>query len=210
MRWDLPTRSSLFCRSPAPSASWMTQASRGSCCEASHGRSRASRRCMSGPSGSSTGCWHCMAGWRGVPTFWARSPRRCSRFGCSCPSRRRSARLYFDRIATSVERRFYPWLPPPQGASFLEQAWDGIAVAFKVLALNIVALILAFHVARHWPDPGLDDRCLCDRTWPVRRCRDATDAASDGRVALPRESRRGSDARRDSGAGGVRSDLESV
>jgi CysZ protein len=52
--------------------------------------------------------------------------------------------LYFDRIATSVERRFYPWLPPPRGASFLEQAWDGIAVAFKVLALNIVALILAF------------------------------------------------------------------
>jgi CysZ protein len=52
--------------------------------------------------------------------------------------------MYFDRIALSVERRFYPWLPPPNGASLLEQAWDGIAVALKVLALNVVALILAF------------------------------------------------------------------
>jgi CysZ protein len=51
--------------------------------------------------------------------------------------------LYFDRIARSVERRFYPWLPPPDGASVLEQLWDGAKVAFKVLALNIVALILA-------------------------------------------------------------------
>jgi CysZ protein len=51
--------------------------------------------------------------------------------------------LYFDRIARSVEHRFYPWLPPPNGASFVEQAWDGVAVALQVLALNIVALILA-------------------------------------------------------------------
>jgi CysZ protein len=52
--------------------------------------------------------------------------------------------MYLDRIARSVERRFFPWLPPPDGASLLEQAWDGAAVALKVLALNIVALILAF------------------------------------------------------------------
>jgi uncharacterized protein involved in cysteine biosynthesis len=52
--------------------------------------------------------------------------------------------MYLDRIARSVERRFYPWLPPPYGASLLEQAWDGVVVALKVLALNIVALILAF------------------------------------------------------------------
>ncbi|MEA2738453.1 MAG: CysZ protein [Acetobacteraceae bacterium] len=51
--------------------------------------------------------------------------------------------MYFDRIALAVERRFYPWLPPPNGAPLLEQAWDGVAVALKVLALNIVALILA-------------------------------------------------------------------
>jgi CysZ protein len=52
--------------------------------------------------------------------------------------------MYFDRIAASVERRFYPWLPPPAGASVLEQAWDGVAVALKVLTLNVLALILAF------------------------------------------------------------------
>ena len=52
--------------------------------------------------------------------------------------------MYIDRIAASVERRFYPWLPTPDGASLLEQAWDGLAVALKVLSLNIVALILAF------------------------------------------------------------------
>jgi CysZ protein len=52
--------------------------------------------------------------------------------------------MYFDRIARSVENRFYPWLPPPNGASFIEQAWDGVAVGLQVLALNIVALILAF------------------------------------------------------------------
>lgn len=51
--------------------------------------------------------------------------------------------LYFDRVASSVERRFYPLLPPPKGASFLEQAWDGVVVALKVLGLNALGLILA-------------------------------------------------------------------
>jgi CysZ protein len=51
--------------------------------------------------------------------------------------------MYLDRIAGSVEHRFYPWLSSPKGASLLEQAWDGMAVAFRVLALSIVALILA-------------------------------------------------------------------
>jgi CysZ protein len=52
--------------------------------------------------------------------------------------------MYLDRIAISVERRFYPWLPPASGTPFLEQAWDGVVVALKVLGLNLVALILAF------------------------------------------------------------------
>jgi CysZ protein len=52
--------------------------------------------------------------------------------------------MHFDRIAILVERRFYPSLTPPDGASFLEQAWDSVTVALKVLALNVVALILAF------------------------------------------------------------------
>jgi uncharacterized protein involved in cysteine biosynthesis len=51
--------------------------------------------------------------------------------------------LYFDRIAFAVERRFYPWLPPPTGAPMMEQLWDGVAVAIRVLLLNIVALVLA-------------------------------------------------------------------
>jgi CysZ protein len=52
--------------------------------------------------------------------------------------------LYLDRIAVAVERRFYPWLPPPNGASIVEQAWDGVVVALSVLALNVVAIVLAF------------------------------------------------------------------
>ena len=52
--------------------------------------------------------------------------------------------VYLDRIAKSVEQRFYPWLPPATGASLAEQTWDGIAVALKVLALNVIALVLTF------------------------------------------------------------------
>jgi CysZ protein len=52
--------------------------------------------------------------------------------------------MYFDRIALAVERRFYPWLARPDGASLIEQTRDGMAVALKVLALNVVALLLAF------------------------------------------------------------------
>ena len=51
--------------------------------------------------------------------------------------------MYLERIAIAVERRFYPWLPPPDGATFLDQAWDGMVIAVKVLCLNIIALILA-------------------------------------------------------------------
>jgi CysZ protein len=54
--------------------------------------------------------------------------------------------LYCDRIASAVERRFYSWLPKAQSASLLEQAWDGIAVGLRVLALSIAALVLAFIV----------------------------------------------------------------
>ncbi|HVY17402.1 MAG TPA: EI24 domain-containing protein [Rhodopila sp.] len=51
--------------------------------------------------------------------------------------------LYFERISRAVEARFYPHLPPPEGASLSIQAWDGVVVALKVLALNVVALVLA-------------------------------------------------------------------
>ncbi len=57
--------------------------------------------------------------------------------------------LFCDRIASAVERRFYPWLPRAESASILEQARDSVSVAVNVFALSIAALILAFIV------PGL-------------------------------------------------------
>jgi len=51
--------------------------------------------------------------------------------------------LYFDRIAYAVEHRHYPWLSPPQAAPMMEQVWDGLAVAVRVLLLNVLALGLA-------------------------------------------------------------------
>jgi uncharacterized protein involved in cysteine biosynthesis len=51
--------------------------------------------------------------------------------------------LYFDRIAAAVERRWYPALPPPQGAPMTHQVWDGIAVGIRILLMNVLALILA-------------------------------------------------------------------
>jgi CysZ protein len=57
--------------------------------------------------------------------------------------------LFCNRIASAVERRFYPWLPRAESASILEQVWDSISLAINVLALSIAALIFAFIV------PGL-------------------------------------------------------
>jgi CysZ protein len=51
--------------------------------------------------------------------------------------------LYIERIARAVERRHYPYLRPAEGASLAIQAWDGLAVAARILALNVIALVLA-------------------------------------------------------------------
>lgn len=51
--------------------------------------------------------------------------------------------LYIERIARAVEQRFYPWLPPAHGASVAAQTWDGVSVALRILAFNVVALALA-------------------------------------------------------------------
>ena len=53
------------------------------------------------------------------------------------------ATLYFDQVAIAVERRYYPNLGPPNRAPMMEQVWDGVAVAARVLALNVAALVLA-------------------------------------------------------------------
>jgi len=57
--------------------------------------------------------------------------------------------LYFERIARAVERRFYPALSPAQPAPALEQIHDAVAVGLRVLALNVVALLLTLFL------PGL-------------------------------------------------------
>jgi len=53
------------------------------------------------------------------------------------------ATLYFDRIAAAVECRYYPTLPPPQGASIAAQLWDGLCLGARILLLNMLALVLA-------------------------------------------------------------------
>ncbi|MBN8871261.1 MAG: EI24 domain-containing protein [Rhodospirillales bacterium] len=54
--------------------------------------------------------------------------------------------LYFDRIAAAVERRWYPALPPPEGAPLSVQVWDGVILGLRILGLNIVALLLALAI----------------------------------------------------------------
>ncbi len=58
--------------------------------------------------------------------------------------------LYLDRIARAVERRHYPWLPPPSPAAMHAQLWDAVALALQVLLLNGLALLLAL-----LPIPGV-------------------------------------------------------
>ena len=53
------------------------------------------------------------------------------------------ASLYLERVCRAVERRFYPGLPPPDGASVAAQAWDGLAIGVQVLALQLFAVLLA-------------------------------------------------------------------
>ncbi len=51
--------------------------------------------------------------------------------------------LYTERIAEAVERRFYPGLAAASGAPMSVQIWDGVALGLRVLALNLVGLVLA-------------------------------------------------------------------
>lgn len=53
------------------------------------------------------------------------------------------ATFYIERVAAAVDRRYYPWLPEPRGASFAVQTWDGVALGARVLLLQVVALALA-------------------------------------------------------------------
>jgi uncharacterized protein involved in cysteine biosynthesis len=52
------------------------------------------------------------------------------------------ALLFADRIAAAVERRFYPGLPPSRPAPLAQQAWDGVALGLRVLAWQVLTLVL--------------------------------------------------------------------
>lgn len=52
------------------------------------------------------------------------------------------ASLFADRVARAVERRFYPGLPPAHPAPFAQQAWDGVALGLRVLAWQVLTLLL--------------------------------------------------------------------
>lgn len=55
-----------------------------------------------------------------------------------------------EPICRAVERRWYPELPPPAGAGLVASTWDGLVLALRVLAANLVALL----VAAILPGPG--------------------------------------------------------
>ncbi len=60
------------------------------------------------------------------------------------------AALLTEQVAEAVERRWYPGLPRPRGASLASQAWDGVCLAASVLPLSVLALLLALLL----PGPG--------------------------------------------------------
>lgn len=51
--------------------------------------------------------------------------------------------FYVDRIAATVERRFYPGAPPSRGAPLLAQLADAIGTGLRVLVFTVAALLLA-------------------------------------------------------------------
>ena len=53
------------------------------------------------------------------------------------------ATLFIDRVARAVERRYYPMLPPAPGASLLAELADALALVWRILLLNLLALVLA-------------------------------------------------------------------
>ncbi len=53
------------------------------------------------------------------------------------------ATLFIDRVARAVERRYYPTLPPAPGASLLAEFADALALVWRILLLNLLALVLA-------------------------------------------------------------------
>ncbi len=59
------------------------------------------------------------------------------------------ASLFAERIAAAVEARHYPWLPPLRPAPLGQQLWDGLALGWRVLTMQLGAVLLTFFL------PGL-------------------------------------------------------
>jgi uncharacterized protein involved in cysteine biosynthesis len=53
------------------------------------------------------------------------------------------AGLFLDGVAAAVERRHYPHLPPPEGASVAAQAWSGLTLALRLAGLTLILLPVA-------------------------------------------------------------------
>jgi uncharacterized protein involved in cysteine biosynthesis len=61
------------------------------------------------------------------------------------------ASLFLDPICRAVEKRWYPGLPPPEGAHWAAQLWDGLAAGLRVLALSLLSGLFALMI----PGAGL-------------------------------------------------------
>ena len=115
---------------------------------------------------------------------WVGRRHHCWPSGCSCRSRPPSAHCISTGSPSRWSAGYYPWMPPPRGAPMMEQLWDGIAVALRVLVLNIVALMLALLIPGVGLVLGLAHRSLCNRSRPFCCGCDAPDASRGRRVGL--------------------------
>ncbi len=61
------------------------------------------------------------------------------------------ASLFMEPICRAVERRWYPALPPAEGAALPSQIWDGLVVGLLVLSMSLASLVLALVI----PGAGL-------------------------------------------------------
>jgi len=56
------------------------------------------------------------------------------------------ASLFLDDVASAVEARFYPGLPPARGASLAAQGWAGLGLGLRVLLWTLLALVATLAV----------------------------------------------------------------
>jgi uncharacterized protein involved in cysteine biosynthesis len=88
--------------------------------------------------------WHSPLSWAGdllatagamLVTLWLFLPLAAAISTC-----------YLNRIAAAVERRYYPSLPPAEGASVAAQAWDSIVLCARILTFSLISFALVLIV----------------------------------------------------------------